>query len=109
MTEQSVREYKMQQNEWVSQKMASASNGWTKTVQDKFEQAEAILNPPTHTKTYHEFPVSSPKGVRRHSAQYWKSLYLQRTEQLEIKTTSEIKIENVPGLLLTKKSFKSCF
>ena len=77
--------------------------------QDKFEQAEAILNPPTHTKTYHEFPVSSPKGVRRHSAQYWKSLYLQCTEQLEIQTTSEIEIENVPGLLLTKKSLKSCF
>ena len=47
---------------------------------EKFEHAEVILNPPTPSKTL-EFPIKSPKGVRRHSAAYWKS-YLQITEQL---------------------------
>ena len=70
--------------------------------QDKFEQAEAILHPPTSTKTIGpEFQVNSPKGVRRHSAAYWKALYLQRTEQLQEKETYEI--ESVPGLLPYKK------
>ena len=70
--------------------------------QDKFEQAEAILNPPTPTKTLGpEFAVNSPEGVRRHSAAYWRSLYLQRTEQVSAKETYEL--ENVPGLLPYKK------
>ena len=68
--------------------------------QDKFEQAEAILSPPTPTKTLGpEFEVNSPEGVRRHSAAYWRSLYLQRTEQVPAKET----YENVPGLLPYKK------
>ena len=32
--------------------------------QSKFEQAEAIMNPPTHIKTVQaKYPVNSPKGM----------------------------------------------
>ena len=51
--------------------------------QHKFEQAEVILSPPTPNKTTGAVPeVISPEGVRRTSAEYWKNLYKQRTEQL---------------------------
>ena len=49
--------------------------------QNKFEQAAAILPPPTPGKTMEDMPmVKTPKGVQRYSAEYWKALYLQRTE-----------------------------
>ena len=74
--------------------------------QEKFLQAEAILNPPTPKKTLRpELQLNSPKGMRRHSAEYWKSLYLQRTNQLLLQEQEEVpyEIENVPGLLPYKK------
>ena len=74
--------------------------------QDKFLQAEAILNPPTPKKTLRpELQLNSPKGMRQHSAEYWKSLYLQRTNQLLLQEQEEVpyEIENVPGLLPYKK------
>ena len=72
--------------------------------QSKFEQAAAILSPPTPTKTTGTVPpVNSPDGVRRRSAEYWKNLYEQRTEQLETSTSESYELENVPGLLPFKK------
>ena len=41
--------------------------------------------------------------MRRRSAEYWKNLYEQRTEQLETSTSESYELENVPGLLPFKK------
>ena len=71
--------------------------------QKKFEQAEAILHPPTPDKALDVPNVKTPEGVRRNSAAYWKSLYLQRTEQVESMENDSFQIENVPGLLPFKK------
>ena len=72
--------------------------------QSKFEQAEAILSPPTPTKTFDSLPqVKTPEGVRRYSAKYWESLYLQRTEQVQACAEEDFQLETVPGLLPFKK------
>ena len=70
----------------------------------EFEQAEAILSPPTPTKTKDALPkFQTSEGVRRNSAEYWKALYLQRTEQVNASMEESFKIEVVPGLLPFKK------
>ena len=48
--------------------------------QSMFERAEAILNPPTNiTPT---IQISSPENVRKGSAEYWKSKFVQANDQL---------------------------
>ena len=70
----------------------------------KFEQAAAILSPPTPTKTLDALPkVKTPEGVRRYSAKNWKALYLQRTEQVHASREEDFQLETVPGLLPFKK------
>ena len=70
--------------------------------QSKFEQAETILSPPTPGKFDEAIPmVRTPEGVRRNSTEYWKSLYLQGTEQVSSKVERDYMLENVPGLLPT--------
>ena len=72
--------------------------------QNKFEQAAAILSPPTPGKTMEDMSmVKTPKGVQRYSAEYWKALHLQRTEQVSRKTNEGYSLESVPGLLPTRK------
>ena len=62
--------------------------------QDKFEQAEAILNPPTPSKN-----LGSPKNLRKGSAAYSKAKYNQRTDQNQSLSNSEVDLEEVPGLM----------
>ena len=73
--------------------------------QSKFEQAAAILSPPTPTKEAPEPQIESPQGVRKDSVTYWKAKYLQRTKQVEVleAANTNFEIENVPGLMPYKK------
>jgi len=47
-----------------------------------FERAAAILNPGSPTTPAICFEVKSPEGVRKESANYWKSKYTQLQEKL---------------------------
>ena len=72
--------------------------------QAMFEQAAAVLNPGTPTKTSADLPgVISPEGVRKDSAAYWKSKYTQAQEQYSARQQLEFPLKQVDGLLPFKK------
>ena len=67
--------------------------------QDLFERAAAIMNPDPTSIATDEPVVMSPKDVRRNSAQYWKSKYMQLQEREKARQTLEYNLEEVDGLL----------
>ena len=71
--------------------------------QSMFERAAAVLHPESPMKTPTELPVTSPEGVRKNSAEYWKSKYDQAKEFYSARQTLEYPLEQVEGLLPYKK------
>ena len=69
--------------------------------QAQFERAEAVLNTPT--KAVDAPIIKSPEGVRKDSALYWKSKYMQAVTRESITEQVDYQLENIEGVFPFRK------